>query len=81
MNAEPFFFAARCPSSLCDVNFGNKSGRSLSNGDLLPEQQQPDDGALMASYSVFVVEPGAELGKRTLHHWLTAKPGKRTYRL
>ena len=25
--------------------------------------QQPGDGALMASYSVFVVEPGEDIGK------------------
>ena len=60
------FLLARCPLSLCDVNFGNKTGRSLSSGgdgDLdLSQQPPPEDGALMASYSVFVVEPGAELG-------------------
>ena len=59
--------SARCPSSLCDVNFGNKSGRSIGDQDLdLAQQPPPDDGALMASYSVFVVEPGAVLGKKSI---------------
>ena len=30
--------------------------------------EQPGDGALMASYSVFVVEPGEDIGN-VLRHW------------
>ena len=67
----------RCPASNCDdsdvietneVTEGKK-GRSLATVTEPPQAdallQTPVDGAVMASYSVFVVEPGQEVGKDT----------------
>ncbi len=76
---EYYICSDRCEPSLCSVNFGGgdslKDGRSLvlppsSNGSTLRSaeaafSQPPEDGALLASYSVFVLEPGADLGKET----------------
>ena len=43
---------------------GGKRGRSLASPPLADALlQSPTDGAVMASYSVFVVEPGQEVGK------------------
>jgi len=49
-----------CETPICDYN--KKSGRSLD--DQNPEallQQPAEEGALMASYSVFVLEPGEQV--------------------
>ena len=72
------FLSGRCPDSQCGKNGNNGT-------DLLPLPLQPqarslepkadallqpsDDGALMASYSVFVLEPGEKVGKLTLQYW------------
>ena len=59
-----YFLAARsddCKTPICD--YKEKSGRSLD--DQSPEallQQPAEEGALMASYSVFVIEPGEQVG-------------------
>ncbi len=47
------------------MDFGEekKAGRSLISDDNAAFAQPPEDGALMASYSVFVLEPGASIGK------------------
>ena len=49
-----------CKTPICD--FKEKSGRSLNeNPDAL--LQPAEEGALMASYSVFVLEPGEQVGQ------------------
>ena len=51
-----------------DLASNNRSrSRSLKEPLAKPDAlflQPPEDGALMASYSVFVVEPGSDVGKR-----------------
>ena len=58
-----YYFLARsddCKTPICD--FKEKSGRSLNeNPDAL--LQPAEEGALMASYSVFVLEPGEQVGQ------------------
>ena len=60
-----FEFTARsddCEIPICD--YKEKTGRSLE--DQNPEallQQPAEEDALMASYSVFVLEPGEQVGK------------------
>ena len=54
-----------CETPICD--YKEKSGRSLE--DQNPEallQQPAEEGALMASYSVFVLEPGEQVGTHNL---------------
>ena len=53
-----------CKTPICD--FKEKSGRSLNeNPDAL--LQPAEEGALMASYSVFVLEPGEQVGQYILY--------------
>ena len=54
-----------CETPICD--YKEKTGRSLE--DQNPEallQQPAEEGALMASYSVFVLEPGEQVGTYNL---------------
>ena len=57
----------KCSLADCSVDSNdiNKRGRSLKNPQADALLQSPEDGAVMASYSVFVVEPGEEVGKCT----------------
>ena len=57
---------SECSSNDVDVNVGEGRGFLEPRADAL--LQPPEDGALMASYSVFVVEPGAPVGE--LSYWL-----------
>ena len=63
MNHYPFIARSDdCETPICD--YKEKTGRSLE--DQNPEallQQPAEEGALMASYSVFVLEPGEQVGK------------------
>ena len=58
-------FAGRCIQEDCDSedNDWRSGARSLDDPQSDALLQQPGDGALMASYSVFVVEPGEDIGK------------------
>ena len=55
----------RCIQEDCDSeNSDWRSGaRSLDDPQADALLEQPGDGALMASYSVFVVEPGEDIGR------------------
>lgn len=68
------FFADDCEEPICG---GNGTGLSNEIGGPYAQArsfepradallQPAEDGALMASYSVFVVEPGAPVGKRII---------------
>ena len=59
----------RCKDEDCDSedNDWRSGARSLDDPQSDALQQQSGDGALMASYSVFVVEPGEDIGKMTMH--------------
>ena len=64
-NLNFFYKIGRCIEEDCDSddNDWRSGARSLDDdpqSDALTEQ--PGDGALMASYSVFVVEPGEDIG-------------------
>ena len=58
----------RCPKEECDSEDDDwRSGaRSIDDPQTDALLQQPGDGALMASYSVFVVEPGEDIGNAML---------------
>ena len=60
------FLSGRCVQEDCDSedNDWRSGARSLDDPQSDALLQQPGDGALMASYSVFVVEPGEDIGKR-----------------
>ena len=55
----------RCKDEDCDSddNDWRSGARSLDDPQSDALLQQAGDGALMASYSVFVVEPGEDIGK------------------
>ena len=61
--------SGRCPDSECEKNNGTDLMRPLQPQarSLEPKAdallQPSEDGALMASYSVFVLEPGEKVGK------------------
>jgi hypothetical protein len=63
------FFEDNCEEIDCGPESGNEVGQDVGQGRALAEPradallQPPEDGALMASYSVFVVEPGAHVGQ------------------
>ena len=56
----------RCPESACEKN-GTEARPLPQARSLEPKAdallQPSEDGALMASYSVFVLEPGEQVGK------------------
>ena len=58
-------FLGRCKDEDCDSedNDWRSGARSLDDPQSDAVLQQAGDGALMASYSVFVVEPGEDIGK------------------
>ena len=62
------FLSDECQENKCEFN-GFVENEEQGEGRALQEPkadallQPPEDGALMASYSVFVVEPGAPVGK------------------
>ena len=62
---QTYLSIGRCP----DIDCGSGTGGSSARGRALQDPQadallQPtDDGALMASYSVFVLEPGEQVGE------------------
>jgi len=61
------FYTGRCPDIDCGTGTGGSSarGRALQDPQADALLQPTDDGALMASYSVFVLEPGEQVGKFT----------------
>ena len=67
------FFEDNCEEIDCGPESGNEVGQDVGQGRALAEPradallQPPEDGALMASYSVFVVEPGAHVGQFFYH--------------
>ena len=60
-----FVFSGRCPDVDCNSTTSALSPRARALQDPQADalSQSADDGALMASYSVFVVEPGEQVGK------------------
>ena len=64
-NLDLYFDLGRCIEEDCDSenNDWRSGARSLDDPQSDALLQQPGDGALMASYSVFVVEPGEDIGK------------------
>ena len=60
-----YLHTGRCIQEDCDSeNSDWRSGaRSLDDPQADALLEQPGDGALMASYSVFVVEPGEDIGR------------------
>lgn len=52
-----------CKEPICD--YKEKNGRSLDNQDPKADAllQPPEEGALLASTSVFVLEPGEQVGQ------------------
>ncbi len=54
--------AGPCKSVSCEESI--PEARSLSDPQADALLQQPEDGALMAAYSVFVLEPGERVGRR-----------------
>ena len=61
-----YFDLGRCIEEDCDSenNDWRSGARSLDDPQSDALLQQPGDGALMASYSVFVVEPGEDIGRQ-----------------
>ena len=57
-------YPGRCQEEDCgsEDNDWRSGARSLDDPQTDALLQQPGDGALMASYSVFVVEPGEDIG-------------------
>ena len=71
-NSFKFYIPDECQENNCEFNGCVENGSSSveqGEGRALQEPradallQPPEDGALMASYSVFVVEPGAPVGE------------------
>ena len=62
---EWLLFTDQCEDAECGSNDDNDlgQGRGFQEPRADALLQPPEDGALMASYSVFVVEPGAPVGK------------------
>ena len=59
--------ADECKEDVCEYDKG-KSGRSLKDPKADAVLQPPEqEGALMASTSVFVLEPGQEVGQYLAH--------------
>ena len=65
----PNKISGRCKDEDCDSedNDWRSGARSLDDPQSDALQQQSGDGALMASYSVFVVEPGEDIGMITVY--------------
>ncbi len=60
---KPHVSAGLCALNAGEGNVVGGNGSRVVFGGPDAFSQPPDDGALLASYSVFVVEPGAEYGK------------------
>ena len=63
LNHFPGISSEDCKVPVCD--YKTKSGRSLDNQNPKADAllQPPEEGALMASTSVFVLEPGEQVGQ------------------
>ena len=63
LNRFPGISSEDCKVPVCD--YKTKSGRSLDNQNPKADAllQPPEEGALMASTSVFVLEPGEQVGQ------------------